>query len=78
MNRIAQGSSGATTCHVASAPAVKPGAATYPAAPAPAAQPEAAPGLPRVLRLQLPLSSSGQLRGRHVPLEGPTVYVLLK
>jgi hypothetical protein len=51
MNRIAQGSSGATTC---------------PAAPAPAAQPGAAPGLPRVLQLQLPLPSPRQLRGRHV------------
>jgi hypothetical protein len=59
----ARGSSGATTCH---------------AAPAPAAQPGAALGPPRVLRLQLPLPSSRQLRGRHVPLEGPTVYVLLK
>jgi hypothetical protein len=37
-----------------------------PAAPAPAAQPRAAPGLPRVLRLQLPLPGPGQLRGRHV------------
>jgi hypothetical protein len=50
MNRIAQGSSRATTC---------------PAAPAPAAQPEAALGPPRVLRLQLPLPSPGQLWGRH-------------
>jgi hypothetical protein len=51
MNRIAQGSSRATTC---------------PAAPAPAAQPGAALGPPRVLWLQLPLSSPGQLQGRHV------------
>jgi hypothetical protein len=36
----------------------------------------AAPGPPRVPLLQLP--SPGQLRDRHVPLEGPTVYVLLK
>jgi hypothetical protein len=42
------------------------GAATCPAALALATQPEAAPGPPRVLRLQLPLSSPGQLRGRHV------------
>jgi hypothetical protein len=54
------------------------GVATCPAAPAPAAQLRAAPGSPRVLRLQLPLPSPGQPRGRHVPLEGPTVYVLLK
>jgi hypothetical protein len=42
------------------------GAATCPTAPAPAAQPGAALGPPRVLRLQLPLPSPGQLRGRHV------------
>jgi hypothetical protein len=42
-------------------------AATCPAALAPTAQPGAAPGLPRVLRLQLPLPSPGQLWGRHVP-----------
>jgi hypothetical protein len=63
MNRIAQGSSGAATC---------------PTAPAPAAQPGAAPGSPRILWLQLSLPSPGQLQGRHVPLEDPTVYVLLK
>jgi hypothetical protein len=38
----------------------------------------AAPGPPRALRLRLPLPSPGQLRGRHVCLEGPTVCVLLK
>jgi hypothetical protein len=54
------------------------GAATCPVAPAPAAQPGAAPRPPRVLRLQLPLPSLEQLRGHHVCLEGPTVYVLLK
>jgi hypothetical protein len=54
------------------------GAATCPAASAPIAQPEAAPGLPRVLRPQLPLPSSGQLRGRHVCPGGPMVGVLLK
>jgi hypothetical protein len=43
------------------------GAATCPASPAPAVQPGAAPGPPRVLRLQLPLPIPGQLRGRHVP-----------
>jgi hypothetical protein len=63
MNHTARGSSGAAAC---------------PAAPAPAAQPGAALGPPRVLRLRLPLPSPGQLRGRHVCLEGPTVYVLLK
>jgi hypothetical protein len=47
----ARGSSGAATCR---------------AAPAPTAQPRAAPGTPRVLRLQLPLPSPGQLRGHHV------------
>jgi hypothetical protein len=51
MNRTARGSSGAAMC---------------PTAPAPAAQPGAAPGPPRVLRVQLPLPSLGQLRGRHV------------
>jgi hypothetical protein len=51
MNHTARGSSGA---------------AMRPVAPAPAAQPEAAPGLPRVLRLQLPLPSPRQLRGHHV------------
>jgi hypothetical protein len=51
MNHTARGSSGAATC---------------PAAPAPAAQPGAAPGPPRVQRLQLPLPSLGQLWGRHV------------
>jgi hypothetical protein len=51
MNRTARGSSRATTC---------------PAALAPAAQPGAAPGPPRVLHPQLPLPSPGQLRGRHV------------
>jgi hypothetical protein len=44
MNRTARGSSGATTCH---------------AAPAPAAQPGVAPRSPRVLRLQLPLPAQG-------------------
>jgi hypothetical protein len=57
---------------------VSSGAATCPADSALAAQPGTSPGLPRVLRLQLPLPSPGQLRGRHVPLEGPTVCVLLK
>jgi hypothetical protein len=47
----ARGSSGATTCPVASAPAAQPGAA---------------PGPPRVLRPQLPLPSPGQLQGRHI------------
>jgi hypothetical protein len=42
------------------------GAATCLAAPSPAAQPGAAPGPPRVLWLQLPLPSPGQLRGHHV------------
>jgi hypothetical protein len=51
MSRVDQGSSGATTC---------------PAALAPAAQPGAALGPPRVPRLQLPLPSPGQLQGRHV------------
>jgi hypothetical protein len=51
MNRMTQGSSEAAMCH---------------AAPAPAAQPGAAPGPPHVMRLQLPLPSPGQLRGRHV------------
>jgi hypothetical protein len=51
VNRMAQASSGAATCPVASAPAARPGAALGP---------------PRVLRPQLPLSSPGQLRGRHV------------
>jgi hypothetical protein len=54
------------------------GAATCPAASAPAAQLGAAPGPPRVLRPQLPLPSSGQLRGHHVCPGGPTVGVLLK
>jgi hypothetical protein len=51
MNRMAQASSGAATCPVASAPAARPGAA---------------PGPPRVLWPQLPLPGPGQLRGRHV------------
>jgi hypothetical protein len=51
MNRMAQVSSGATTC---------------PADSAPTARPRAAPGPPRVLRPQLPLPSPGQHRGRHV------------
>jgi hypothetical protein len=42
------------------------GAATCPAALAPTAQSKAAPGPPRVMRLQLPLPSPRQLRGRHV------------
>jgi hypothetical protein len=42
------------------------GTATYPVDPAPAARPEAASGPPRVLRTQLPLTGSGQLRGHHV------------
>jgi hypothetical protein len=52
MNRTARGSSGVAAC---------------PAAPALAAQPGAAPGPPRVLRLQLSLPDPGQLWGRHVP-----------
>jgi hypothetical protein len=63
MNRIAQGSSGATTC---------------PAAPAPAAELGAAPGPLRVLWLQLPLPSPGAAPGPPRVLKGPTVYVLLK
>jgi hypothetical protein len=59
----ARGSSRVTTC---------------PMAPAPAAQPGVAPESPCVLRLQLPLPSPRQLRGRHVCLGGPTVGVLLK
>jgi hypothetical protein len=51
-------------------------AAMCPVAPAPAAQPGAAPGPPRALQLRLPLPSPGQLQGRHVCLEGPTVCVL--
>jgi hypothetical protein len=51
VNHMAQASSGAATCPVASAPAARLGAATGP---------------PRVLRQQLPLPGSGQLRGRHV------------
>jgi hypothetical protein len=51
VNRMAQASSGATTC---------------PAASAPAARPRPAPGPPHVLWPQLPLPSPGQLRGRHV------------
>jgi hypothetical protein len=51
MNRVAQASSGTAACLVASAPAARPGAA---------------PGPPRVLRPQLPLSGPGQLRGRRV------------
>jgi hypothetical protein len=47
----ARGSSEATTCLAATAPAARPGAALGP---------------PRVLRPQLPLPSLGQLRGRHV------------
>jgi hypothetical protein len=46
-------------------------AAMCPAASAPAARPRAAPGLPRVLRTQLPLPGTGQLRGRHVS-RGPS------
>jgi hypothetical protein len=71
MNRTARGSSGTATC-----PADP--AATCPADPAPAAQPGAAPGPPCVLRPQLPLPSSGQLRGRHVCPGGPTVGEPLK
>jgi hypothetical protein len=51
VNRMAQASSEAVTC---------------PAASAPAARPRVAPGPPRVLRPQLPLPGSGQLRGHHV------------
>jgi hypothetical protein len=51
MNYIAQASSGTATC---------------PADPAPAARPGAAPGPLCVLRIQLPLTGPGQLRGRHV------------
>jgi hypothetical protein len=51
VNRMAQASSGATTCPAASASAARPGAAPRP---------------PRVLRPQLPLPGPGQLRGRRV------------
>jgi hypothetical protein len=51
MNRMAQASSGASTCPTDSAPAARPGAA---------------PGPPCVLWPQLPLTSPGKLRSRHV------------
>jgi hypothetical protein len=66
MNRVAQASSGTTTCPTDPAPAARPGAAPCPVDPAPAARPEAAPGPLRVLRPQLPLPDPGQLRGLRV------------
>jgi hypothetical protein len=51
MNCMAHASSGTTTCPVDPAPATRPGAA---------------PGPPRVLQTQLPLTGLGQLRGCHV------------
>jgi hypothetical protein len=62
-----QGAGRISMCCHASCPARgSSGAATCPVGPAPAVRPGAAPGPPRVLRAQLPLSGPGQLRGRHV------------